>query len=93
MLPYEDGFSLMEQNVFENIPVIFLTAKDSTMDKVKGLVVAGGRFFCYRAAQALHTSIRAPFGLSLCSLSPHEKSVRVSHGISGHSPQWLNPFP
>jgi len=37
MLPYEDGFSLMEQKVFENIPVIFLTAKDSTSDKVRGL--------------------------------------------------------
>ncbi|NLJ30914.1 MAG: response regulator transcription factor [Clostridiales bacterium] len=38
MLPYLDGFSLMEQNAFEeNVPVIFVTAKDSTADKVKGL--------------------------------------------------------
>ena len=37
MLPYEDGFSLMEKSVFENIPVIFLTAKDSTPEKVRGL--------------------------------------------------------
>jgi len=37
MLPYKDGFSLMEQKTFENTPVIFLTAKDSIMDKVKGL--------------------------------------------------------
>jgi len=37
MLPYTDGFSLMEQKTFENIPVIFLTAKDSITDKVKGL--------------------------------------------------------
>jgi len=37
MLPYEDGFSLMEKKVFENVPVIFLTAKTSTVDKVKGL--------------------------------------------------------
>ena len=37
MLPYKDGFSLMEQKSFANIPVIFLTAKDSTSDKVKGL--------------------------------------------------------
>ena len=37
MLPFKDGFSLMEQNVFKNIPVIFLTAKDSLTDKVKGL--------------------------------------------------------
>ena len=37
MLPYEDGFSLMEKRVFVNIPVIFLTAKESTNDKVRGL--------------------------------------------------------
>ena len=37
MLPYKDGFSLMEQKCFEGIPVIFLTAKDSITDKVKGL--------------------------------------------------------
>ena len=37
MLPYKDGFSLMEQKIFENIPVIFLTAKGSTEDKVRGL--------------------------------------------------------
>ena len=37
MLPYRDGFSLMEQKVFSNIPVIILTAKDSIIDKVKGL--------------------------------------------------------
>jgi len=37
MLPYVDGFSLMEQKAFANIPVIFLTAKDTVSDKVKGL--------------------------------------------------------
>lgn len=37
MLPERDGFSLMEQKVFGEKPVIFLTAKDSTADKVKGL--------------------------------------------------------
>ncbi|MDR2590124.1 MAG: response regulator transcription factor [Oscillospiraceae bacterium] len=37
MLPYKDGFSLMEQKIFDGTPVIFLTAKDSVIDKVKGL--------------------------------------------------------
>lgn len=37
MLPYGDGFSLMEQKVFGDKPVIFLTAKNGTTDKVKGL--------------------------------------------------------
>ena len=37
MIPEQDGFSLMEQKVFGDVPVIFLTARDSTADKVKGL--------------------------------------------------------
>jgi DNA-binding response OmpR family regulator len=37
MIPYHDGFSLMEQKAFGEKPVIFLTAKNSTADKVKGL--------------------------------------------------------
>ena len=37
MLPYKDGFTLIEQNIFKGIPVIFVTAKDNISDKVKGL--------------------------------------------------------
>jgi len=37
MIPVTDGFELMEQNAFGETPVIFLTAKDSTLNKVKGL--------------------------------------------------------
>ncbi|MBS4210450.1 response regulator transcription factor [Bacillus sp. FJAT-50079] len=37
MIPYIDGFSLMEQNKFNNIPVIFVTAKDNVSHRVKGL--------------------------------------------------------
>lgn len=37
LLPYQDGFALMEQKVFRDKPVIFLTAKNATADKVKGL--------------------------------------------------------
>lgn len=37
LLPYRDGFLLMEQKVFRDKPVIILTAKNSTTDKVKGL--------------------------------------------------------
>ena len=45
MLPYADGFSLMEQKIFENIPVIFLTAKGSTDDKVRGLKLGADDYF------------------------------------------------
>ncbi|MGN6711598.1 response regulator transcription factor [Anaerocolumna jejuensis] len=38
MLPDGDGFSLMEQiRSFTNAPIIFLTAKDETADKLAGL--------------------------------------------------------
>lgn len=37
MLPGQDGFSVMEQIRKLEIPVIFLTAKDGLLDKVKGL--------------------------------------------------------
>ena len=37
MLPGRDGFDIVEEFVKRNIPVIFLTAKDSTVDKIKGL--------------------------------------------------------
>ncbi|MCE4051928.1 MULTISPECIES: response regulator transcription factor [Bacillaceae] len=37
MIPYVDGFTLIEQNKFSTIPVIFVTAKDNISFKVKGL--------------------------------------------------------
>ncbi len=38
MLPDGDGFSLMQQmRVFTDVPIIFLTAKDETTDKLAGL--------------------------------------------------------
>lgn len=37
MLPELDGFSVIEKIKYKDIPVIFLTAKSSIADKVKGL--------------------------------------------------------
>jgi DNA-binding response OmpR family regulator len=37
MLPYIDGFSLMERKTFGDIPVIYLTAKVNLSDKIRGL--------------------------------------------------------
>ncbi len=37
MIPHIDGFALMEAGAFGDVPVIYLTAKNSTMDKVRGL--------------------------------------------------------
>ena len=55
MIPYIDGFSLMEQKAFGDIPVIFLTAKDSTTDKVKGLKLGADDYIAkpFEAAELL----------------------------------------
>lgn len=37
MLPYKDGFEISEEFLKRNVSVIFLTAKESLQDKVKGL--------------------------------------------------------
>ena len=37
MLPFVDGFSLLEQKAFADTPLILLTASNTTADKVKGL--------------------------------------------------------
>ena len=37
MLPGKDGYEISKKFIEKNIPIIFLTAKDSTLDKVTGL--------------------------------------------------------
>mgnify|MGYP003310708081 CR=1 FL=1 len=37
MLPGKDGYEISQKFIEKNIPIIFLTAKDSTLDKVTGL--------------------------------------------------------
>lgn len=37
MLPKKDGYQVSEEFINRKIPVIFLTAKENTLDKVKGL--------------------------------------------------------
>lgn len=39
MMPKIDGYKVAEELVTKNIPIIFLSAKDSTLDKVKGLKI------------------------------------------------------
>lgn len=41
MLPKIDGFQIMEKIKYKDIPVIFLTAKNSLCDRVKGLKIGG----------------------------------------------------
>ncbi|MGE7915257.1 response regulator transcription factor [Lysinibacillus xylanilyticus] len=42
MMPHEDGFVVCQSiRVMSNVPIIFLTARDSNEDKVKGLTLGG----------------------------------------------------
>ena len=78
MLPYEDGFSLMEQKVFENIPVIFLTAKDSTSDKVKGLKL-GADDYIVKPFEAVELLARVEAVLR--RIKPSERVITVDSTI------------
>ena len=78
MLPYEDGFSLMEQKVFENIPVIFLTAKDSTSDKVKGLKL-GADDYIVKPFEAVELLARVEAVLR--RIKPTERNITIDNTI------------
>jgi len=42
MMPHEDGFVVCQSiRVMSNVPIIFLTARDSNEDKVRGLTLGG----------------------------------------------------
>ena len=78
MLPYNDGFSLMEQKVFKDIPVIFLTAKDSTTDKVKGLKL-GADDYIVKPFEAVELLARVEAVLR--RVKPTERVITVDNTI------------
>ena len=78
MLPYKDGFSLMEDKTFDNIPVIFLTAKDSTMDKVKGLKL-GADDYIVKPFEAVELLARVEAVLR--RMKPAERIVTIDNAI------------
>jgi len=78
MLPYNDGFSLMEQKVFKDIPVIFLTAKDSTTDKVKGLKL-GADDYIVKPFEAVELLARVEAVLR--RVKPAERVITVDNTI------------
>jgi len=78
MLPYDDGFSLMEQKVFENIPVIFLTAKDSTADKVKGLKL-GADDYIVKPFEAVELLARVEAVLR--RIKPAERVITIDNTV------------
>ena len=78
MLPYEDGFSLMEQGAFDNIPVIFLTAKDSTMDKVRGLKL-GADDYIVKPFEAVE--LLARIEAVLRRVKPTERMVTIDNAV------------
>lgn len=44
MMPKVDGYQVAEVLIKKNIPIIFLSAKDSTLDKVKGLKIGADNY-------------------------------------------------
>jgi len=78
MLPYKDGFSLMEQNVFDNIPVIFLTAKDSISDKVRGLKL-GADDYIVKPFEAVELLARVEAVLR--RIKPAERTITVDDTV------------
>ncbi|MCL2627928.1 MAG: response regulator transcription factor [Oscillospiraceae bacterium] len=78
MLPYKDGFSLMEDKAFENIPVIFLTAKDSTLDKVKGLKL-GADDYIVKPFEAVELLARVEAVLR--RIKPAERIINIDNTI------------
>ena len=57
MLPGKDGFSLMEDLQKEEIPVIYLTAKDDVVSKVHGLK-AGAEDYIVKPFEVLELLVR-----------------------------------
>jgi DNA-binding response OmpR family regulator len=78
MLPHTDGFSLMEQNAFNGVPVIFLTAKGSTEDKVKGLKLGADDYI----AKPFETSeLLARVEAVLRRAAPTQNAVAIENTI------------
>jgi len=78
MLPFDDGFSLMEKKVFENIPVIFLTAKDSTSDKVRGLKL-GADDYIVKPFEAVELLARVEAVLR--RIKPAERVITIDNTV------------
>jgi len=78
MLPFDDGFSLMEKKVFENIPVIFLTAKDSTSDKVRGLKL-GADDYIVKPFEAVELLARVEAVLR--RIKPAERIITIDNTV------------
>ncbi|MCJ7842306.1 response regulator transcription factor [Lederbergia sp. NSJ-179] len=78
MIPYIDGFSLMEQNRFEGIPVIFVTAKDNVSHKVKGLKL-GADDYIVKPFEALELLARVEAVLRRAK--PVKRKYSIGHTV------------
>ena len=76
MLPGQDGFAVMEQIGTLEVPVIFLTAKDDLMDKVKGLKL-GADDYIVKPFQALELLSRIEAVLR--RTKPQMNVARIGH--------------
>lgn len=76
MIPGIDGFSLIEEINSDNIPVIFVTAKESVLDWVKGLRL-GAEDYIVKPFETIELLARIEVVLRRCNKS--EKIVKFNH--------------
>ena len=79
-LPDEDGFALVQRLIGDGVkvPVIFLTARDSTEEKVRGLTVGGDDY------------VTKPFSIE--ELVARIRVVLRRHGGAVNGAGWLTRF-
>lgn len=89
MLPKVNGYELMEYIAPMNIPVIFLTARDSTKDKVKGLKLGADDYIAKpfemdellaRVEAVLRRYNKAQQEIHLLDVTIHTSSRQVTKG-------------
>ena len=76
MIPGIDGFSLIEEINKYNIPVIFVTAKESVLDRVKGLRL-GAEDYIVKPFETIELLARIEVILRRCNKS--ENRVKFKH--------------
>ncbi len=60
MMPKKDGFTLAKdvRKVDQDIPILFLTAKNQTEDKIEGFKAGGDDYFVGRSLDVFITKLR-----------------------------------
>ena len=80
MLPVKNGYEIAPEFISKGIPVIFLSAKDSTLDKVKGLKI-GADDYITKPFESIELLARIESVLRRCGKASNEfvyKNIKVN---------------